>query len=100
MLENSQVPPTDVARGRAAGPGVTGPGVTGAGPAGPARQWRWCAALAAARVHWLAAALLTAGLVLRVLVLLAYRPALFYIDTARYLYNDAPGMDPLGYTGP
>ena len=51
------------------------------------------------RQHWLAAALLTAGLALRVLTQLAYRPALFYIDTTRYLYNVAPGMDPLGYKG-
>ena len=51
------------------------------------------------RRHWLAAALLAAGLVLRVLAQLAYRPVLFYIDTTRYLYNVAPGMDPLGYKG-
>src|SRR5262249_30728115 len=37
---------------------------------------------------------------LRVLAQFAYRPALFYIDTARYLYNDAQGMDPVGYKGP
>ena len=36
---------------------------------------------------------------LRVLTQLAYRPALFYIDTSRYLYN-AEGMDPVGYKGP
>ena len=52
----------------------------------------------AARQHWLAVALLCAGLVLRVLAGLAYRPALFYIDTTRYLYN-AEGMDPVGYKG-
>ena len=52
------------------------------------------------RRHWLAAVLLAAGLVLRVLAQLAYRPALFYIDTSRYLYNDAQGMDPVGYKGP
>jgi hypothetical protein len=51
------------------------------------------------RRHWLAAALLAAGLVLRVLTQLAYRPALLYVDTARYLYN-AEGMDPVGYKGP
>jgi hypothetical protein len=51
------------------------------------------------RRHWLAAALIAAGLVLRVLAQLAYRPALFYIDTTRYLY-DAQGMDPVGYKGP
>jgi hypothetical protein len=56
-------------------------------------------AVAAARRHWLAAALLTVGLVLRVLAQCAYRPALFYIDTPRYLY-DAQGMDPVGYKGP
>jgi hypothetical protein len=54
----------------------------------------------ALRQHWLAAVLLTAGLVLRVLAQLAYRPALFYIDTTRYLYNVAEGMDPVGYKGP
>jgi hypothetical protein len=53
----------------------------------------------ALRRHWLAAALLAAGLALRVLTQLAYRPAIFYIDTTRYLY-DAEGMDPVGYKGP
>jgi hypothetical protein len=57
-------------------------------------------AVAAVRRHWLAAVLLAAGLALRVLAQAAYRPVLFYIDTARYLYNDAPGMDPVGYKGP
>ncbi len=57
------------------------------------------AAGAAARRHWPAIVLLTAGLVLRALALLAYRPALFYIDTPRYLLGQAPGMDPLGYGG-
>jgi hypothetical protein len=50
------------------------------------------------RRHWLAGVLLTVGLVLRVLAELAYRPALFYIDTNRYLYN-ADGNDPVGYKG-
>ena len=50
------------------------------------------------RRHWLAGVLLAAGLVLRVLAELAYRPALFYIDTNRYLY-DAQGNDPVGYKG-
>src|SRR6266567_6059800 len=71
------------------------------GRAGPRGQSRRRAAVAAVlRRHWLAAALLAAGLVLRLLAQLAYRPALFYIDTTRYLYNDAPGMDPVGYKGP
>jgi hypothetical protein len=51
------------------------------------------------RRHWLAAALLAAGLVLRVLAQLAYRPALFYIDSVKYLYN-AQGNDPEGYKAP
>jgi hypothetical protein len=69
-----------------------------AGPAAAAAGWHrdW---LAVARRNWLATVLLAAGLVLRVLVQLAYRPALFYIDTNRYLY-DAEGNDPVGYKGP
>lgn len=75
----------------------SGPGAARQAPPGPATPWQ--AAAAGLRRHWLAAALLTAGLVLRVLVQLAYRPALFYIDSSRYLYN-AGGMDPVGYKGP
>jgi hypothetical protein len=70
-------------------------------PARSGRESRRAAAAAAASVvrrHWLAGVLLTAGLVLRVLAELAYRPALFYIDTNRYLYN-ADGNDPVGYKG-
>ncbi len=63
------------------------------------RPVRSRAALSLLRRHWLAAVLLAAGLVLRVLVQFAYRPALFYIDTARYVSNNPPGMDPLGYGG-
>jgi len=49
-----------------------------------------------ARRHWLLALLLAAGLMLRVATQIAYRPALFYIDSLRYLY-DAHGADPVGY---
>jgi hypothetical protein len=63
------------------------------------RAARRHAALALLRRHWLAAALLAAGTVMRLLVLLAYRPALFFVDSVRYLYN-AEGMDPVGYKGP
>ncbi len=52
--------------------------------------------VAALRRHWLAAVLILAGLALRCLVLMAYRPALFYQDTTRYLYH-AQGNDPVGY---
>jgi hypothetical protein len=51
------------------------------------------------RRHWLATALLVAGLVLRVLAQFAYRPALFYIDSVKYLYN-SEGNDPEGYKAP
>jgi hypothetical protein len=51
------------------------------------------------RRHWLAAVLLAAGLVLRVLAQFAYRPALFYIDSLKYLYT-AQGNDPAGYKLP
>jgi hypothetical protein len=56
-------------------------------------------ALRVVRQHWLVAALLTAGLVLRLLAQFAYRPALFYIDSVKYLYN-ADGNDPEGYKLP
>ncbi len=60
----------------------------------------WPAAAASAlRRHWPAVVLVAAGAALRILALLAYRPALFYIDTPRYLLGEAPGMDPLGYGG-
>ncbi len=62
----------------------------------PGRPWRgW--AVAALRRHWLVSVLLGAGLVLRVLSLVAYRPALIYIDSLKYLYGASPGADPLGY---
>jgi hypothetical protein len=51
------------------------------------------------RRHWLATALLAVGLVLRLLAQFAYRPALFYIDSIKYLYN-AQGNDPEGYKAP
>jgi hypothetical protein len=51
------------------------------------------------RQHWLASVLLAVGLALRVLAQLSYRPAIFYIDTVRYLYNSG-GNDPVGYRLP
>ena len=52
------------------------------------------------RRHWLVAVLLAVGLVLRLLAQIAYRPALLYIDTPKYLYNSYPGSDPVGYKAP
>jgi hypothetical protein len=94
MLGNSQVKPGNLDR-QAEQAESARPGQAARRRAAGAAAFRrhWSAAL---RRHWLAVALLTAGLVLRVLAELAYRPALFYIDTTRYLYN-ADGMDPVGY---
>ncbi|HUZ50936.1 MAG TPA: hypothetical protein VMU94_00190 [Streptosporangiaceae bacterium] len=58
------------------------------------------ACLRNARRNWVLAVLLTAGLLLRVLAEFAYRPALLYIDTMKYLYNAYPGADPVGYKAP
>jgi hypothetical protein len=55
------------------------------------------AAAALARRHWLLTVLLAAGLVLRVLVQIAYRPALLYIDSTKYMLGAYPGDDPPGY---
>jgi hypothetical protein len=74
-----------------AGAGNPGPGAAGSWPAVARRVLRR---------HWLAAALLLAGLVLRALTLAAYRPALLYIDSVKYLYNAWPGTDPVGYKVP
>jgi hypothetical protein len=56
--------------------------------------WRLAATM---RRHWLISVLLLAGLVLRVLAEIAYRPALLYIDSLKYLYGAWPGNDPMGY---
>ena len=48
------------------------------------------------RRHWLLAALLAAGLTLRILAEAAYRPALLFSDSIRYLYLSG-GQDPVGY---
>jgi hypothetical protein len=52
---------------------------------------------ALARRHWAFGVVLAAGLALRVAALVAYRPALVYLDSARYLGADQRGLDPLGY---
>jgi len=54
-------------------------------------------ALAVLRRHWLISVLLGAGLLLRAASEIAYRPALIYVDTLKYLYGASPGADPLGY---
>jgi hypothetical protein len=49
------------------------------------------------RRHWMLIILLTAGLALRVLTQLAYRPALLYIDSPKYLVAGLEKFDPQGY---
>jgi hypothetical protein len=74
-------------------------------PAGPAqavpapRGWRDWPGQAArlVRVHWVLAVLLAAGVALRAVAMAAYHPALLYIDTPKYLYNEYPGSDPHAY---
>ena len=65
-------------------------------PAAAGNRARWSAAL---RRHWLAASLVTLGVLLRLMAQFAYRPALFYIDSVKYLY-DSQGNDPEGYKAP
>ena len=67
------------------------------GPTGPSRKGAALrTARAIVRAHWLFAVILAAGLGLRVLSELAYRPALLYIDSAKYLVGSA-GAEPEGY---
>jgi hypothetical protein len=68
------------------------------GPGQGRPAWQ-SASISLLRANWPAVALLAAGLVLRVLAQVAYRPAIFYIDTPRYFYNIPAGQDPLGYGG-
>ncbi|MGP4020181.1 glycosyltransferase family 2 protein [Saccharopolyspora sp. 5N708] len=53
------------------------------------------------RRHWLLALFVLAGLALRIVVQLAYRPALLYIDSFRYLDDVGAffpgGINPVGY---
>jgi len=76
--------------------GQAGPGQPGTASGQPGRPGRFLS-LATLRLHWLIAVLLVAGLVLRVLALIAYQPALIYVDSLKYLYGASPSSDPLGY---
>jgi hypothetical protein len=72
---------------------------TGTTTASPAVLGRGNRLLGVVRHHWLVTVLLAAGLALRVLAQFAYRPALFYIDSVKYLYS-SDGNDPEGYKLP
>ena len=77
-------------RATAPAPPPDGPGQRGGGAGqGVGRLVR------TARLHWMVLILLTAGLGLRVVTQLAYRPALLYIDSYKYLTGTG-GSDPAG----
>ncbi len=76
--------------------GDAGAAASTAGGRAMTRPGRWRLGALLHR-HWLISVLLLAGLVLRVLAEIAYRPALLYIDSLKYLYGAWPGNDPLGY---
>ena len=90
----ASAPPDVPAQDAAPAPPPATPPATAAGPGRPPAA----RALAVLRRHWLFAVLLTAGLVLRVLTVAAYHPALIYVDTLKYLYGASPGSEPFGYT--
>jgi hypothetical protein len=73
-------------------PGAAGPGGS---------RWSATTARAVLRRHWLFALLLTLGVLLRIMAQVAYRPAILYFDSARYLHNmyglNPAGPDPVGY---
>ena len=69
---------------------------------GPRRAGRLAHLARLARQHWFFVVLLLLGLAARVVVTIAYRPAILYIDSlASYLYPlhklDPTGQDPIGY---
>ena len=72
-------------------------GDQGGTPGAAGQSWGTRAGGLLAR-HWLLAVMLAGGLALRIAAQIAYRPALIYVDTLKYLYGASPGADPLGYT--
>jgi hypothetical protein len=49
-----------------------------------------------ARRHWIFTGLLVLGLVMRILVMIAYQPAIFYVDSVASYLLPLPGLDPTG----
>jgi hypothetical protein len=62
-----------------------------------AEHRRVAAGIRQGRRHWLLAVLLVAGVALRVITQVAYRPALLYIDSPKYLIDGLQKYDPQGY---
>ena len=77
---------------------VLAPPTTEDAPAPVPRARRWAAVV---RRHWVLSVLLLAGVVLRALTVVAYSPAILYIDSFRYLDNvrflRPDGLSPIGY---
>ena len=65
-----------------------------------AGRTRLAGTLGLLRRHWIASALVLAGIVLRVLTQMAYHPAIIYIDSLKYLYPVWYGSDPVEYKIP
>ncbi|WP_051450724.1 glycosyltransferase family 2 protein [Actinospica robiniae] len=72
-----------------------------AAPTSPERAARLRTIGAALRTHWFFTLVFAVGLTGRVLTMVAYRPALLYIDSFGYLANSGPlrptGAEPVGY---
>jgi hypothetical protein len=70
-------------------------------PVVASRVLRWCRVPQWFRVHWMLLALLAMGTGLRALTVLAYQPAILYIDSFSYLDNihdlRPDGLRPIGY---
>jgi hypothetical protein len=97
-FDDDTEPPLATHGGGGASPREQVPSAVRPSPASGGRWRAWPAqAVTAARHHWLVSVLLVAGLVLRVLAQIGYRPALLYVDSLKYLYGASPGSDPLGY---
>ncbi len=77
---------------------------TGAVAAGSRLDRVVWAAMDLVRRHWLFGLLLAAGLLLRVVAQVGYKPALLFIDSKKYIFGtdfnntDWGSFDPLGYT--
>jgi hypothetical protein len=102
-MQTSQAAPKDKGQRVLSGTRGTASDATGSDAEPGSRPSRadWVRrALAVLRYHWLATALVVAGTVLRVITWMAYHPAIFYIDSIKYLYRGWQGSDPLGYKVP
>ncbi len=94
MIGKGQAEPTRCAAGRPARQRPAGKGSSRRpSQSGRERYCRCCAGTGSPPCCW------PPAVVLRVLAQVAYRPALFYIDTARYVSNNPPAWGSAGLRG-